>query len=144
MPRYFNLLEAERLLPEVEGLLRSLIQLKEEYERTDAELNRLLQQVSMAGGMIPPRDRIAQLRTRKDATARGLESSLEKLQETGCQLKDIEVGLVDFPTLYRGQEVYLCWKLGESSIVFWHRIEDGFRGRQQIDSEFLANHRGEG
>ena len=47
MPRYFNLLEAERLLPEVEGLLRSLIQLKEEYERTEAELNRLVQRVSL-------------------------------------------------------------------------------------------------
>ena len=143
MPRYFNLLEAERLLPEVEGLLRSLIQLKEEYERTETELNRLLQRVSIAGGMIPPRERIAQLRTRKDAAARGLESSLEKLQETGCQLKDIEVGLVDFPTLYRGKEVYLCWKLGESSIAFWHHIEEGFQGRQQIDSEFLANHTGD-
>jgi len=144
MPRFFNLLEAERLLPEIGGLLRSLIQLKEEYERTETELNRLMQRVSIVGGMIPPRERIAQLRTRKDATARGLQSSLEKLQETGCQLKDIEIGLVDFPTLYRDKEVYLCWKLGESSIGFWHHVEDGFRGRQPIDSDFLANHHGDG
>ncbi len=143
MPRFFNLIEAERLLPEIEGLLRSLIQLKEEYGRTDRELNRLLQRVSMAGGMIPPREKIAQLRARKDAAARGLQSSFEKIQETGCQLKDIDSGLVDFPTLYRGQEVYLCWKLGESNIAFWHRVDDGFRGRQPIDSEFLANHRGD-
>ena len=131
------------MLPEVEGLLRSLIQLKDDYQRTETELSRLLQRISAAGGVIPPRDKIAQLRTRKDASARGLQSSLQRLQETGCQLKDLDAGLVDFPTLYRDKEVYLCWKLGESGITYWHHVEDGFRGRHSIDSEFLANHRGQ-
>jgi len=143
MPRFFDLIEAERLLPEVEGLLRGLIQLKQDYERTDAELNSLLQRIVTAGGMIPPRDKIAQLRNRKDACGRGLETSVEKLADTGCQLKDIDTGLVDFPTQYHNQEVYLCWKLGESGITFWHHLQDGFRGRRSIDSEFLANHRGD-
>lgn len=143
MPRYFNLIEAESLLPEVEGILRSLIQLKADYERTDAELQSLLQRISVSGGMVPPRDKIAQLRNRKDAAVRGLESSVQKIEESGCQLKDVQTGLVDFPTLYHDREVYLCWKLGESGIAYWHHVEDGFRGRRPIDGEFLANHHGD-
>lgn len=141
--RYFSLLEAERLLPEVERLLRRIIDLKREYEEVDAELSVITQRITLAGGMVPPRERMAQLRARKDGAARALKETVEKFQEIGCQLKDLDIGLVDFPTLYRGKEVYLCWKLGETGIGFWHHVDDGFRGRHPIDSEFLANHRAE-
>ena len=143
MPRFFTLLEAEGLLPEVEGLLRAIIQHKQEYSEADTRLTALLQRIAYAGGTVPPRNEIAQLRGSRDTAGRALKNSVEKLQQTGCQLKDIDTGLVDFPTLYRDREVYLCWKLGESGITFWHHVEDGFRGRRAIDSEFLANHRGE-
>lgn len=136
-------MEAEGFLPEVERLLRALIQLKSDYEQSHAELRQVDQRIALIGGMVAPRERIAQLRARKDAAARGLKSTLEKIQEIGCQLKDIEMGLIDFPTLYRDREVYLCWKLGENGIGFWHHVEDGFRGRRPIDSDFLSNHRGE-
>jgi hypothetical protein len=136
-------MEAEGALPEVERLLRGLIQLKSDYEQNDAELTQINQRITLAGGMVAPRERVAQLRSRKDAAARGLKSTLEQIQEIGCQLKDIETGLIDFPTLYRDREVYLCWKLGESGIGYWHHVEDGFRGRRPIDGDFLANHRGE-
>ncbi len=143
VPRFFTLLEAEKLLPEVERLLRSLIHFKEDYEQQEAELAQINRRIALAGGMVPPWNRIAQLRTQKDAAGRALKSAMERVQEIGCQLKDLETGLIDFPTLYRGQEVYLCWKLGESGIGYWHHIEDGFRGRRPIDSDFLSNHRGE-
>jgi hypothetical protein len=143
MSRFFSLFEAERLLPEVEGLLRGLLQLRVDYQRTETELQSLLQRIAINGGMIPPRDKIGQLKNRKDAAARGLQTSLKKLEEIGCLLKDIDTGLVDFPTLYRGKEVYLCWKLGETSIAYWHHVDAGFPGRQAIDSEFIAQHRGD-
>ncbi len=143
MPRFFNLLEAEGLLPEVERLLRNLIQSKQEYEKSESGLNGIAQRITLTGGMIAPREQILQLRSRKDNSARALKSVVEKIQEIGCELKDVETGLIDFPTLYKGKEVYLCWKLGESGIRFWHHIEDGFRGRRAIDSDFLANHRGD-
>jgi hypothetical protein len=138
--RFFTLLEAEGLLPQVEGLLRTLIQLKQDHENADAELSGINQRIALSGGMILPREQVQQIRARRDASSSGLKTAVEKIQEIGCQLKDIEIGLVDFPTLYRGKEVYLCWKLGESGIGFWHHIEDGYRGRHPIDSEFLANH----
>lgn len=143
MPRFFTLRQAEHLLPEVERLLRSLMELKEEYECSEGELDRIGQRIALAGGMVPPRERIAELRGRKDTAARSVKSKLERMKEIGCELKDIDAGLVDFPTLYKDKEVYLCWKLGESGIGFWHQVEDGYRGRWPIDGEFRANHRGD-
>ena len=143
MPRFFTLLEAEELLPEVERLIRALVQHRDDYTQVDAELNGLLQRIAFAGGMLPPRAQIAALRSRKEALAHALKSAFEKLQETGCLLKDIDTGLVDFPTLYRDREVYLCWRLDEPGIAFWHDVEAGFAGRRPIDGEFLANHRGD-
>lgn len=143
MPRYFNLLEAEALLPKVQRLLQELRDYKAVYDQSDAELSRIGQRVALAGGMVPPRERIIELRTQKDASARGLKHTLEQFEQLGCLLKDLDTGLIDFPTLFRGREVYLCWQSGESGITFWHHVEDGFRGRKPIDSEFLSNHKGE-
>ncbi|MBV9304398.1 MAG: DUF2203 domain-containing protein [Acidobacteriaceae bacterium] len=143
MPRYFTLIEAEGLLSKVERLLRELVQLKQSYDSAGAELDRISQRVALTGGMIVSREQVQQIRMRKDAFARRLQTSVEELQNTGCLLKDVDIGLVDFPTLYRDKEVYLCWKLGESGIKFWHHLEDGYRGRRPIDTEFLEHHRGD-
>jgi hypothetical protein len=142
VPRFFTLLEAEGFLPEVERLLRSSIQAKQDYESGDAELNQMAQRITLMGGILVRREEVVASRTRKDSSARVLKAAMERIEEIGCQVKDLETGLIDFPTLYRDQEVYLCWKLGEASISFWHHIEDGFRGRQPINSDFLSNHRG--
>jgi len=142
VPRFFNLVEAERLLPEVERLIRSLIASKQEYEEADSQLNRIAQRIALSGGMIPPRDEAELLRRRKDAAARNLKTAFERVQEIGCQIKDLDTGLVDFPTLYRDEEVYLCWRLGETGIAYWHHVADGFAGRRRIDAEFLENHHG--
>lgn len=144
MPRFFTLLEAEHLLPEVERLLTALKDQKAAYEQAESELTSISHRIALIGGMIPPRERIAQLHARKDASGRSLKATVEKIQALGCQLKDLEMGLVDFPTLYREEEVYLCWKAGESGIGYWHHVEDGYRGRRPIDNDFLAHHRGEG
>jgi hypothetical protein len=143
VPRFFNLLEAESLLPEVERLLRNLIQSKLDLDTSNAELNEISQRIALLGGSIVARGQVLPIRARKDSAVRSLKSIVTRVQEIGCQLKDVESGLVDFPTLYRGEEVYLCWKLGEPSITSWHHVADGFAGRRPIDSEFLQNHRGD-
>lgn len=143
MTRFFTLLEAEALLPSIEAYLRRLLQLKNEHEQISAQLNVINQRIMLAGGMVPPREHVLELKKQKEAAARALKETVEAIHETGCQVKDVEIGLIDFPTLYRGKEVYLCWKLGEQGIGYWHRVEDGFQGRRPIDSEFLTNHRGD-
>ena len=57
---------------------------------------------------------------------------LEKLEETGCILKDLEEGLVDFYCKFEGRDIFLCWKLGENKIKAWHEIDEGFAGRQRV------------
>jgi hypothetical protein len=59
---------------------------------------------------------------------------IHEIQATGVLIKDINLGLLDFPALKDGREVYLCWQYGEGEIAFWHEIEAGFAGRQPIDS----------
>jgi len=89
------------------------------------------------------RDRALEARNRRDSAAGRLRAAIEQVQEIGCLIKDIDIGLVDFPTSLRGVEVYLCWKLGESGISFWHGVDEGFRGRKPIDKDFLDNHQGD-
>jgi len=59
-----------------------------------------------------------------------------EVADVGCQLKDLAAGLIDFPALYDGRKVWLCWKLGEPAVAYWHDLEAGFAGRQAIDAEF--------
>ena len=61
---------------------------------------------------------------------------MRAIESSGCLLKDLEKGLIDFPALLDGHEVYLCWQRGEPRIEYWHRIEDGFAGRRLIGGEF--------
>lgn len=143
MPRFFTLTQAEALLPKVEGLLRSVIDHKKQYEQAEGELTGMSQRITLAGGMLVQREQMARARSKKESSVRALNSAMEQIQDLGCQLKDAEIGLIDFPTLYRGKQVLLCWKLGEQAIEFWHSTEDGFRGRRPIDREFLANHKGD-
>ncbi|MFL6414268.1 MAG: DUF2203 domain-containing protein [Bryobacteraceae bacterium] len=143
VPRFFSLLQAEQMLPEVERLVRSLVEAKRDYDSGDAELDAIKQRITLLGGVSLARETVLASRTRREAAARTLKSVVEKITELGVQIKDPDTGLIDFPTLYRDREVYLCWRLGEPSIGFWHNVEDGFRGRQAIDREFLENHRGD-
>ena len=143
MERYFTLQQAQRLLPEVESAIRSAISLKAEHLEAEAEQRLAVQRVSMLGGVDIDRDAFAELRSRRDTSLIRLKETIERIQETGCLVKDLDIGLIDFPTLFRGREVYLCWKLGEDGISFWHGVDEGFRGRKAIDQEFLDNHQGE-
>jgi hypothetical protein len=143
MARYFTLEQAERALPAVEGAIREAIYLKSEYQTADTELREITRKIMASGGMVVDRDKVGSLRTRRDDAAERLKQAFELIQEHGCLVKDLDIGLLDFPTLYRGREVYLCWRLGETRIEFWHGVEEGFRGRKPIDKDFLDHHKGD-
>jgi len=142
MPRYFSVEEAEHLLPEAERALRDAIFQKAEYQAAEGELNRATQRIRMAGGSRVSPGPFLALRARKDAASTALNAALDRVSELGAQIKDLDIGLIDFPTRYHGREVLLCWKLGEERIAFWHGVDEGFRGRKPIDAEFRENHRG--
>lgn len=143
MARRFTLEEAESLLPEIEKDLREAISQKSEYAKADNALQAINQRVIMLGGVLVDRSAIYQNKLHRDKSAELLKASIEKIQEFGCLIKDLDTGLIDFPTLFRGQEVYLCWKLGEPAITFWHGVHEGYAGRKAIDQDFREHHRGD-
>ncbi len=143
MPRYFTLADAQRLLPDVERAMREALKLYNAHQAADNKYQGAMRRITMLGGALVNRDEIAELRTSRDSTLVDVQTAVEQIHEYGCQVKDLRIGLIDFPTLYRGQEVLLCWRFGEDGIHFWHGLEEGFRGRKPIDQDFLANHRGD-
>ena len=143
MAKRFTLVEAQSLIPEVDRLLRQALDAKAEYQNAEQAIRQFGEHVMMMGGVIVNRERALQARSRRDDAAARLRECIEAVLETGCLVKDLDIGLVDFPTLFRGVEVYLCWKLGESGIAFWYGVEEGFPGRKAIDQDFLDHHRGD-
>lgn len=143
MPRFFTLQQAEELLPGIDEAIREAIGCKAECDRVELERRQVTQRVAALGGMHVDRVRLIQEAARSQQAARALEQAVQRIHGFGCLLKDLDIGLVDFPTLFGGEEVYLCWKLGESGIRFWHPVSEGFRGRRAIDAQFLESHRGE-
>jgi hypothetical protein len=123
--------------------LRDAISLKSDYQEAEQTIQATAQRVTLMGGMIVNRDRAIDAKRHRDDVASKLRAVIEQVQEYGCVLKDLDTGLIDFPTLLRGVEVYLCWKLGEPKIAFWHGVDEGFRGRKAIDQDFLDHHRGD-
>jgi len=131
--KYFTLREAEELLPFIRPHLEEAREQKRNLDSREEELSRASAEIMVLGGSIPPRTRLAQTRLERDQFAEQLKESVSKVVETGCLIKDLEVGLVDFPALLRGEEIYLCWKLGERRIEYWHGIDEGFAGRKPIE-----------
>jgi hypothetical protein len=143
MAKRFTLAEAQRLIPELSRLLRQALDAKTEYQDAEQAIHEFSERVMMMGGVMVDRDRALTSRARRDDAASRLREGIEAVLGTGCLVKDLDIGLVDFPTLFRGTEVYLCWRLGESGIAFWHGVDEGFRGRKPIDQDFLDHHQGD-
>jgi hypothetical protein len=143
MPRYFTVESAGRLLSVIAPPLELASALGKMYEDADRELRTATNRLAMIGGAMPDRAKLLGMIGHRDALATRVNEAVVSIQQHGCVVKDLAQGLVDFPTRLRGEEVYLCWKLGEASIGHWHGIQEGFRGRKPINDSFLANHSGD-
>ena len=122
--RYFTLEEANACIPELVDEISLLRAIRNLLAGLHAEITPLLEVVSSNGGS---KHTAALLR----ATSR-FQEVLDRIADRGCHLKGLDPGLVDFPHLRDGREVYLCWRMGENQIRYWHEIEDGFDGRQPL------------
>lgn len=131
--RLFTLTEAERTRAEVEPVLIEAIELGRQIGEVDRRLQEAAQRIAMLGGALVTREPIEKLRTEHDRLNDAIRSSLERIESTGCVVKDLEVGLLDFPAMINNEEVYLCWRLGEDHIRFYHRQDEGFAGRKPLD-----------
>lgn len=142
MARYFTLAQAQALLPRVAESVEQAISLKASIDESEKELRAESERIRISGGALVHRDKLVGTLQKRESVAAQLHEVLAAIQAHGCLVKDLDTGLLDFPTLFRGEEVYLCWRRGEETIRFWHAVSDGFRGRKPIDQEFLDNHRG--
>ncbi|MCQ3935627.1 MAG: DUF2203 domain-containing protein [Chloroflexi bacterium] len=127
MPRYYTPTEANNLLEIVRPMVGELMGIGERIRSRQPEIWSVVEKSAGNGGnselsrLLPDFDR--------------LDAIMHRLQDMGIEVKDLTVGLVDFPAQRNGRTIYLCWKYGEESVRFWHEIEAGFAGRQPIDWE---------
>lgn len=132
--RTFTLDEAQDLLPVLESLLRKSIDGKKLIESIDAELQAVAHRVMLYGGMSLNILHLAQRKAEREKTFQRVKDAMDEIDAIGVQVKDLDIGLLDFPCEVEGQTVLLCWKLGEKSITHWHGVSEGFAGRKPIDS----------
>lgn len=126
--KLFTLDEANALLPQVRLLLIRLHDLKEQLDAATAALDRFTPAMRGNGhGMeaIALERRIAEL-------IADIAPELREIAELGIEVKDLNQGLIDFPSVRDGRIVYLCWRLGEGEIAYWHDLDAGFAGREPI------------
>jgi hypothetical protein len=127
----FTPAEANAELPRVRPLVERLVALRAELLAARALLAELAVRIGGNGGGIPP-ERPRTL-AREAATAEaGIRETLQELGAVGVLVKDLDGGIVDFPSLREGVPVLLCWQLGEEAVGFWHGLEEGFAGRRPL------------
>ena len=143
MPRYFHLEEARAALPIVGRSIREAVQAKTRYQDAEHCIQDLTQRILMNGGVAVDTVVAEGWKNQYDSSGTALKTAMDRIEEMGVLVKDLDVGLVDFPTLFEGEEVYLCWRMDEADIDHWHGIHEGFSSRKPIDRHFLENHRGE-
>jgi hypothetical protein len=131
--RTFTLEEAQSLLPILESLLRTAIDGKRLIEAVDTEFQELAHRVFLSGGLFVNVVQIARRKAEREKTIQRVKDAVAEINATGVQVKDLDIGLLDFPCEVDGRVVLLCWKLGEQGITHWHGIEEGFAGRKPID-----------
>ena len=137
-PRLFTLTEAERARKELEPFLVEAMDCRKKLAGLETDLTAVSARITMMGGVIVPYEKLATLRVEHQQVAETLKSALNRILETGCIIKDLEVGLLDFPALINNEEGYLCWRLGEDRIRFYHRQDEGFAGRKPLDPNDLG------
>ena len=139
--RTFTLDEAHTLLPVLESLLRSAIGGKKIMEEVEAEMQALNHRIFLNGGTHVDVVAVARRKAERVKAEQRAKDALAEIDSIGVQVKDLEIGLLDFPCEVEGSIVLLCWRMGEHSIAHWHSAEEGFAGRKPIDERITRSKR---
>lgn len=110
LPIFFTPRQANELLPEMKETVLQIISIKKEADSVNDD-------------------------DKMTVAMKHLEKEIQKLEELGCVLKDMSIGLIDFPAVRLGRRVWLCWKLGEETVSFWHGLNEGYAGRKSVDEK---------
>lgn len=132
-PKTFTLEEAQMLLPVLKSLLERAMKAKQEIAQIDEGFQNLKHRVFLSGGLLVDVARVARRRAERDKAMQAIKDAIAEIDAIGVQVKDLDIGLLDFPCQVENEIVLLCWKYGEEKIEFWHGMEEGFAGRKPID-----------
>jgi len=134
MPRRFTIREANDELAEIRPLVEQLVAHRREQRRLQAERQELATRIAGNGGGIEA-SALSELDRADRAERVEIARCVNAIHERGAIVKDLDTGLVDFPAVRDGEEILLCWQLGEDEIEYWHGLEEGFAGRKRLDPE---------
>jgi hypothetical protein len=129
----FTRAQAEALLPELEEVLLDMQRCKREIDALRGDLGHAVERTA-GNGHVKDESDLAGKRRRAESFVEQLNEHLSRINAMGVELKDLDQGLLDFPHEYDGRVVYLCWRLGEDNIAWWHELDAGFAGRQPLES----------
>jgi hypothetical protein len=137
--RTFTLDEAQTLLPILESLLRAAIGGKKVMEDVDGEMQALSHRIFLNGGTHVDVVALARRKAERVKAEQRAKDAIAEIDSIGVQVKDLDIGLLDFPCAVEGRIVLLCWKMGETSITHWHGTDEGFAGRKPIDERIARS-----
>jgi hypothetical protein len=129
--RYFTPAEANEALQTVRPLVEELVAHRRALSEAAGRRAELGRVVAGNGGGVDAAD-FATLDAEATQKAAEIAELIGRIQELGILVKDLDLGLIDFPALREGDEVLLCWQLGEGDVAFWHGLEEGFAGRKPL------------
>ncbi len=124
----FRLDEANAIVPRLHGLMERL---QRGALRLHDEMSDLARSTGVEIASLTP-DELLRQRPAARVLVEELDAVVQEIEASGAHLKDVQLGLVDFPAEKDGEVVYLCWQFGEPEVGFWHRMEDGFAGRKPL------------
>jgi hypothetical protein len=131
--QYFSVASANQTLPLVRAIVSDIVELYPEVKDREERLTRITRGRSKESRPGDPYiEEVEQVREGLERDVERLQGFIDELQELGVEFKDPIMGLVDFPAKRNGKEICLCWKLGEPSVGFWHTLESGFQGREEL------------
>ena len=129
--RYFTVEEANEALVEVRPLTEELVAHRRALVDLQERQSALTTRIAGNGGNVEPSE-LQDVQERLDEEVAGIARCVARIHELGALVKDLDDGLVDFPAQREGEEVLLCWRLGEDEIAFWHGLDEGFSGRKPL------------
>ena len=143
MDRTFTFDEAQMLLPVLRSLLERAMKGKQELHDFEEEFANFSSRIFLNGGTLVNVAAYAARKHERDRVLQRVKDTVAEIDSIGVQVKDLDVGLLDFPCEVEGEIILLCWKLGEDRIAHWHGLEEGFKGRKPIDDRIIRANRRE-
>jgi hypothetical protein len=135
--KLFTVSEANAMLPLVRAVVRDVTELARAWRERQERLNRL--QPGKRGSLSDAhQEELLQVQAEYERDQERMREYERELQQLGVELKDYFTGLIDFPAWMDGREVYLCWRLDEPTVAYWHELQAGVAGRQKLVPELVG------